>query len=111
MLQFDGQAAILPTGPGQYSSDLTYKVSQYQGSEGVVSDISVFPAFRGPAEQLLPAFNRSNSEPIKIGSEGRITFNVADVRNPELYYASYEIYDREKRLIAAIEFPVFVSGR
>lgn len=111
MLQLDGDVGVEPLGANNYRSVFYYKVSRYQGSEGSAADVSVQPAFRGRAEALLSAFNKSNSSGIKFGTDGVIAFEVTDVRDPQLYYASYEIYDREKRLVAGIDFPVFVSGR
>jgi hypothetical protein len=111
MLELDGEVGIDPHGTDEYVSSFYYSVKPLGKSEGSTVGISIRPAFRGPTEALIPAFMRSNSESVKIENPGKVQFLVKDIHDPHLYYASYEIYDRERRLVAAIDFPVFVSGK
>jgi hypothetical protein len=111
MLQLDGEVGVEPHGTNEYVSSFYYKVTPVEKSEGSTEGVSIRPAFRGPTEALIPAFMKSNSDSIKLENPGKIQFLVKDVHDPHLYYAAYEIYDRERRLVAAIDFPVFVSRK
>jgi hypothetical protein len=109
MLQLEGTAGIDSTRPNQYTSVVTYRIKQ-NSDEGSVEDISMRPAFRGATEALLPAFNERNPRGIKVAGAGSITFDVVNVTNPTLDYASYEIFDQNNQLVGAVAFPVFVSS-
>lgn len=110
MLQLDGTVAIEAAGQTRYTSIFTYRVTRYQ-SDGSPSDVTLLPVFRGGAEALLPAFRKSNGPASRLGGDGRIAFEVVEVGNPQLVYASYEFRDREGRVVGSIDFPVFVSRR
>jgi hypothetical protein len=109
MLQMEGTVGVEVRGTDSYQSIVRYTMSRYPGSEGNVSEIAFRPAFRGAAVALIPAFNRKNDGgAVRGAGDGQITFDVQEVRNPQLVYASYNVLDREGRVVASIDFPVFV---
>jgi hypothetical protein len=110
MLQIHGTAGIQWKGPNHYMSFVSYEVNPYQGSEGSVENISARPVFRGPAEALLLPFSKTNAPIVKIGRKGIIEFE-ADVDDPQLDYASYDLYAGEDHPIAGISFPIFISAK
>ncbi|MCK1352053.1 hypothetical protein IVB56_13360 [Bradyrhizobium sp. CW7] len=109
MLSLEGTVGIDNTRADQYTSIVSYEIKQ-DGNEGVVEKIRIRPAFRGATEALLPAFNERNPKGIEVASKGRITFDVVNVTNPRLDYASYEIFDQNNQLVGAVAFPVFISS-
>jgi hypothetical protein len=110
LLQFDGEVGVRPQGDG-YVSFVSYTFSRYSDSQGSVEQLTARPVFRDATEALLPAFNRSNTSPIKFATKGSIEFTVPSMPNPWLSYASYEVRDREQRVVGEISIPLFVSGR
>jgi hypothetical protein len=94
---------------------MTYKVSRYPGSEGVVSNLLLRPSFRGRTEALVGAYKELNSTQYIQVSEtgvGSISFRVPEIINPALAYATYEVFDaKATRVVGSIEIPVLVSGR
>jgi hypothetical protein len=110
MLQIDGEMGIQWKTSNHYISFVSYEVGPYQGSEGSVEGITARPVFRGPTASLLPAFSKANEQTIRIGRKGTIAFE-ADVGDPRLAYASYDLYVGDNNLVAGIAFPVFVSTK
>ncbi len=111
MLQMEGTVGIEVRGADSYQSIVRYTMTRYPGSEGNVSEIAFRPSFQGPAEVLIAAFNRRNDGAVRGVGDGQIAFDVSDIRNPQLVYASYNVLDRSGRLVASIDFPVFVPRR
>jgi hypothetical protein len=115
MLRLDAEVGIRANVPSSgpatsYVSFMNYKIQRLEGSEGNPRDITMRPAFKGATEALSDSFGRKNPEPIKAGEDGSIAFEVTEIVNPKLAYATYNIYDRERNLVASVDFPVFVSG-
>jgi hypothetical protein len=111
LMQMDGTVQVLPQTSSSYSSVITYTMRRYEGSEGNATDITFRPAFRDDARPLLSAFNRRNDGAVKGSVEGRIAFDVPEISNPRLVYSSYDVLDRAGNVVAAIDFPLFVSAR
>lgn len=109
MLRMEGTIGVSISKVNQYTSYVSYKVFNYEGSKGVVGEVTLRPSFRGPAAQLQRAYDAKNPEMVKLSEGGTIAFEVDDVRNPILTYASYEILDRKGELVGSLPFPVFVS--
>ncbi|UQS16599.1 hypothetical protein [Pseudomonas sp. HS6] len=111
MLQIDGEVGIKKTGDNQYQSFFNYEVAPYKDSKnGVIKSITIKPAFSGPTEGLTEWFFKSNQKTANLASKGIIKFDVSEVNNPSLTYASYELYSEKNELIAAIELPVYISS-
>ncbi len=108
MLQLNGEVDVEPIGSGGYRSVFRYQIRRTAGSEGSPADVTLRPSFRGAAEALLPAFNKAYPDGVRFGPEGSVSFDVEGVRSGELQYATYAFYDRERRLVAGIDVPVFV---
>ena len=90
-----------------------YFFIKYPGLEIVMApseNMTLRPAFGGAAEALLPAFERKNGSEVKLDTKGAVYFEVLDVKDAELAYASYEIVDRNKDVVGSVAFPVFVSA-
>jgi len=110
MLQFDGTVEVLSAQPDRYTSRVDYEVKPI-GKEAILQKVTMRPVFRGDTEVLLPAFNKQNPSVLKIDSKGTIQFDVVDVVNPRLAYASYELLDQTGQPVGSIPFPVFVPSR
>jgi hypothetical protein len=110
MLRLDGRAGIEKKGDGRYSSILTYEITPV-GKEGSVKGIFIFPRFVGRSESLLASFNKDNPGGIRASDKGVVEFAVSNVNEPQLTYASYEIYDQNKVPVASIAIPILLSGK
>ena len=109
MLRVEGSVGVENVESDQYTSVVLYQAVRHEGSEGVIQEMTLRPSFKGAAEQLLSAYSQKNLKEIKLGEKGVIAFDVRNVKNPVLTYASYEFYDRKGDLVGALSFPVFVS--
>ncbi len=109
MLKIEGDVGV-KGGPYDYTSYMTYKVSRVEGSDGSIRDITLRPQFRSGAEQILPAFEKAVGPSLKVDSEGGIFVPVTGIKNPQLAYASYVIFDRNNAAVGAIGFPIYIPG-
>jgi hypothetical protein len=110
MLLLDGTVGVKILDSSRYVSSFEYNLTRPEGStEGEPSQITVQPLFQGPTEVLFVSFARKYPTPLTLSEKGSITFEVAGIEKPELLYASYGMFDQQKNLLGAIDFPVFVS--
>jgi len=111
MLQLEGEVGVEPFGGDGFRSVFRYSLSRPAGSEGVPSDVVLRPVFRGAAEAFLPIFGKSYPDGARFGQDGAVSFEVSGLKSVELQYSTYAIYDREKRVVAGIDVPLFVPAR
>ncbi|WP_316178081.1 hypothetical protein [Bradyrhizobium sp. SZCCHNS30591] len=107
LMRLDGDVGIDPRNEG-FSSYVSYTLTREGDSQGSAADLTARPVFRGAAEALLPYFNEKNPKTIQLREKDVIFFSVPRVANPGLSYASYEVYDKDQRVVGEISLPVFV---
>ncbi len=108
MLRLEGQAGVI-VGDGSYTSYFRYTLSPLDNSSGDPSVVTVAPAFVGPAEVLARDYSAQNP-PHKKRTQNEIRFNVNDIKNPKLVYATNHFFHQEHEIVASVDIPVFVSG-
>jgi hypothetical protein len=108
MLELNGGVGVVRTGEDSYVSFLVYEIKRYKQSDGQPESITLKPSFEGDNEILLPAFNQKYREPVRMRPQGEISFAFAGGRDFVLSYASYQLFDQSSRLVASIDFPVFI---
>ena len=111
MLELDGDIGVKRLDNTRYLSVFNYTLSPFNDSKGDASQIKLQPMFTGATESLLPAFEKQNGKTVELREKGYVKFQIDDLANPSLAYASYGFINAHGEYLGSITLPVFIQGK